>query len=256
MLKERRHLDILRFLNKEENSKNGVRISELANLYNVSLSTIRRDLNELEKSEVVKRIHGGVILQKPIKEEYDFESKTLENLDIKNKIAKYAALQVKDGDVIAINSSTITYLIVKYLNDKKVKIVTNSVALLNEVNNSTNLEFVVLGGIYIKDAKTIEGSETVDQIKNMYFDKCFIGANGIDIKKGVTTAGPIEVYSKIEMMKNSKEKFLLCESSKFQKNSFYKFSEIKDFTYIITDHLLNEKIYERYNKSDNIIKLK
>lgn len=252
MLKEKRHLDILRFLNREDNLKSGVRISDLANNYDVSISTIRRDLNEMEESGIVKRIHGGVILKKSLKKEYDFESKTLENLDIKNKIAKQAARKVEDGDVIAINSSSITYLIVKYLYDKKVKIVTNSVGLLEQAKDIPNLEIIVLGGIYIQDAKTIEGSETVEQIKNMYFNKCFIGANGIHLKKGVTTAGPIEVHSKMQMINNSEDAYLLCESSKFEKNSFYKFAEIKDFTSIITDNDINEDLYAKYKKITHI----
>jgi len=247
MLKEERLLKIINKLNLNKT----ITIKELANNFDVSESTIRRDLDELEEKGYVKRTHGGAILIDKFNNEYNFIKKTKENIKEKTEIAKYAADLVEDGDIIAINSSTLTYLMAKELKVKNLKIITNSVDIIVELSNKNNYDISVLGGDYFHLARTIEGPITEKQIREMHFDKAFLGVNGIDLDLALSTASPIEASSKKAMIDCSDQSYILSESNKFDNASFYKIADFKDITAIISDHKLSDsklKKYQQYTK--------
>ncbi len=251
MLKEER---LLKIINKLDLNK-AVSISELADSFKVSHSTIRRDFNELEESGYVKRTHGGAILIEKFDDEYNFNKKRTENLDKKNLIAEHAASFIQEGDIIAINSSTLTHLMIKYLTVENVKIVTNSLDVLNQVSNSKNYDISVLGGDYFHSARTIEGPITEKQIRQMHFDKSFLGVNGISLNLGLSNGSPIEASSKKAMIECSTKAYCLSESSKFDKASFYKIANFEKITAIITDQDLNDSLYNKYKQQAEIIRV-
>lgn len=255
MFKEERLLKIINKINSDKGINKGITIKELSEAFNVSPSTIRRDLTELEEAGVVKRTHGGAILVEQVGNEYDFLSKQGKNVSEKKSIAKYAASLVGDGEIIALNSSTLTYLMAAELDAKNISIITNSVGVVNQLSDKRDYSIIVLGGIYLHSAKTIEGTTTVEQISKMHFDKVFLGANGVDLKLGLSTAGSIEASSKQAMVDCGKEIYFLCESTKFDKASFYKIADFSQVNAIITDDKLTDKQFETYNKYTKIVRV-
>lgn len=249
MLKEERLLKIINKLNLNKT----ITIKKLAANFNVSESTIRRDLDELAEKGYVKRTHGGAILIDKFNNEYNFIKKTRENINEKSSIAKYAAKLVNDGEIIAINSSTLTYLMAKELTAKNIKIVTNSVDVIVELSNKSNYDISVLGGDYFHIARTIEGPITEKQIREMHFDKAFIGVNGIDQNLALSTASPIEASSKKAMIDCSDQSYILSESNKFDNASFYKIADFKEIDSIITDNQLPAKKFKKYQQYIKII---
>ena len=250
MLKEERLLKIINKLNLTET----ITIKELANNFDVSESTIRRDLDELAEKDYVKRTHGGAILIEKFNNEYNFIKKTKENINEKTAIAKYAADLVKNGDIIAINSSTLTYLMATELKAKNVKVITNSVDIIVELSNKNDYDISVLGGDYFHIARTIEGPITEKQIREMHFDKAFLGVNGIDLNLALSTASPIEASSKKAMIECSDQSYILSESNKFDNASFYKIADFTDITAIISDKNLSDKKLKKYQQYAKIIK--
>jgi len=255
MFKEERLLQIINKISGDEGTNKSITIKELADTFNVSGSTIRRDLTELEKTGLVKRTHGGAILVEQVGDEYDFSRKQSKNIHEKSSIAKYAASLVEDGEIIALNSSTLTYLMAAELNAKNLSIITNSIGVVNQLSDKIDYNIIVLGGIYLHSAKTIEGTTTVEQISKMHFDKVFLGANGIDLKLGLSTAGSIEASSKQAMVEYGNEIYFLCESTKFDKASFYKIAEFNQVNAIITDNKLTDEQFEVYNKQTKIVRI-
>lgn len=251
MLKEERLLKIINKLKLNES----VSISKLANSFEVSKSTIRRDLDELEEDGYVKRTHGGAVLVEKFNNEYNFNKKREENFAEKNAIAKYAASLVEEGDIIAINSSTLTYLMIDHLTVEKLKIVTNSLDVLNQVSDTKNYDVSVLGGDYFHSARTIEGPITEKQIRKMHFDKSFLGVNGISLDLGLSTGSSIEASSKIAMIECSEEAYFLSESKKFDKDSFYKIADFEDVSMIITDQNLTDHRYNNYKDKVNLVRV-
>jgi DeoR family fructose operon transcriptional repressor len=142
----------------------------------------------------------------------------------------------------------------KELKAKNVKVVTNSVDIIVELSNKNDYDISVLGGDYFHIARTIEGPITEKQIREMHFNKSFLGVNGIDLNLALSTASPIEASSKKAMIECSDQSYILSESNKFDNASFYKIADFKDINAIISDKNLNEKKFKKYNQYTKIIR--
>lgn len=249
MFEEERKIQILNILDREKSQT----IAYLSNYFHVSPSTIRRDLTSMEEAGLIKRTHGGAILVEWLKEDMNFVQKKTKNYDLKNAIGKQAAGLVRDGEVIAINASTITTLMAEHLTAKNLTVVTNSLNILNVLREQSRYQIIVLGGIYMANAQTIEGLTTTDQIKQLNFNKTFLGANDVDLEFGISSAGELEAKSKIAMIHQSKEVFFLCEHTKFDRSSLFKISDLKDAAGVITDCQIESEVLVRYSGHANMI---
>lgn len=249
MFEEERKIQILNILDRERS----VTIANLSDYFHVSPSTIRRDLTAMEESGLLKRTHGGALLLERLNEDYNFEQKKTKDFDLKNAIGKRAAQLVKDGEIIAINSSTITTMMAEHLTAKNLTIVTNSLNILNIVREHHDYQIIVLGGIYMANAQTIEGPTTTAQIEQLHFNKAFLGANGVDLQFGLSSASELEAKSKIAMISQSKEVYFLCEHKKFDRSSLFRIADLKDITAIVTDWKLAETVFDSYSDEVEIM---
>lgn len=249
MFEEERKISILNKI--QSNGK--VSVSVLARKYNVSESTIRRDLTSLENSGFIKRTHGGAILHGTANKDYFYNEK--KNIDIKEKteMARVAASLVHPGSTIFLGTSTSTNLMAQYLTAANLTVVTNSLDVMNILSQHGDYNLVIIGGNYIKSARTIEGMTSLDQIAKLHFTQAYLGANGIDLEFGLSTSSDIEANSKSAVMKNSSEVYYLCEPAKFDHISAYKIANINQVTGIITDTSLTTDIREKYSKLCRII---
>ena len=230
MFEEERKISIL---NKIQ-SDGKVSVSVLARKYNVSESTIRRDLTSLENSGFIKRTHGGAILQGAANKDYFYNEKKNFYLSEKKEMARVAASLVRPGSTIFLGTSTTTNL-------------------MNVLSQHSDYNLVIIGGNYIKSARTIEGMTSLEQISKLHFTQAFLGANGIDLEFGLSTSSDIEANSKSAVMKNSSEVYYLCEPAKFNRISAYKISDLNQVTGIITDASLDVDIRATYSKLCRII---
>lgn len=250
MFEEERRISIL---NKIQ-MKGSVNVSTLSKVYQVSESTIRRDLTSLESTGLIKRTHGGAMVLDNTKNDYDYNAKRGIHFTQKLKIAQTASALVKPDTTIFIGTSTITNLMVQNLQVKNLTVATNSLDVINTLSQKAECNLIVLGGNYIHHARTVEGMASLQQIQQIHFNQAFLGANGIDISFGLSTVSDIEANSKRAIAKNSSEVFFLCENSKFDKISQYKIADIGRITAIITDSKIDEETYQKYQKHCHIIK--
>lgn len=228
-------------------------VSELSNLLGVSPATVRRDLTTMENSGLLTKTHGGAILNEDVSDSLNYKKKQTKNYELKLKIAKKAAELINDGDIVSINSSTITSLMPQFITAQNITIVTNSLNIAYEMQSHDNCNLIILGGTYISKAQTIEGATTVNQIKNMRYKKAFLGANGIDLNFGFSTASELEQSSKIATMEQSDQTIFLCEHTKFNRCSLHKICNLKDAYTLITDSLVEEEVVEPYKVDINVI---
>jgi DeoR family fructose operon transcriptional repressor len=127
--------------------KKSIKVNELVEYFGVAKSTVRRDLDSLEVSGILKRTHGGAILNE------DFTPATLYNekediyIEEKRLIAKKAAGLIEDNDVICLNSSSITILIAKEISAKNVTVVTNNLDVAAYISQKKIWILLLLGEI-------------------------------------------------------------------------------------------------------------
>lgn len=250
MKHKERQMRILNLLNE----KKEVSVEELANKFEISPSTIRRELNIMNQQGLIIRTHGGALVQENQRDEIlDHTKRRYHNYHEKIKIAKKAASYIKENDFVFLHSSSITDLMPPFLTGKHITIATNSLNIAQSLKERDDCQLIVLGGTYFKYAEAMEGSITVKQLQSMHFKKAFLGANGIDLQLGFSTMTEFELSSKIAAVYAADETFFLCEHQKFDRKSVYQIVPLHEVNHIITDSNLPNNLYEKYQSNCNII---
>ena len=248
MLSKERHKLILEKIDKES----VVYLNDLVQYLNTSESTIRRDLTALDKAGLLRKVHGGAMsLNEKVINTVDDIVENRQNLNIseKTKIAAYAASLIKDDDLVYIDAGTTTELMIDFISNTKATFVTNGIVHARKLLKK-NCTTYILGGEIKLSTEAIVGAETVNSLRKYNFTKGFFGTNGVDIKRGFTTPDMREAMVKEEAFYRSKNKFVLCDKSKFGKVSSITFAEIKE-AQIITTNLENNN----YKKETEIVEV-
>ncbi|WP_127836909.1 DeoR/GlpR family DNA-binding transcription regulator [Clostridium prolinivorans] len=226
--------------------KRSIKVNELSAIFNVSESTIRRDLQDMEEKGLLKRTHGGAVGIKKTNFEPTFKEKEDEKHTEKSFIAKIAASLIEDGDTIILDSGTTTLEIAKCIEAKNITVITNSIDIASELSNKDDIELVVTGGNLRKITRAMVGHITENVLRNFRVDKAFIGANGISVEEGITTPNFIEAQTKKAMMNVANKVYIVSDSSKFNQVSFSVISPIRAVTAIITSKDLDEEIIKDF----------
>ena len=226
--------------------KEVIKLQEIIELLNISEATARRDLASLEKKELVKRIHGGAILNNSVDTIKDFNIQYRRNLNRveKEMIAKYAASFIKNDSYIFLDAGTTTLCMIKYLKNLNIKVVTNGLNLV-EALEKYNIESFLIGGKIKSKTSCTVGFSAVQYLKTFNFQYAFIGANALN-KNGYSTPDFEEALIKSEVINRSMYTFFLCDHSKIGKSSLTIFSTLEKGT-LITDKPLSKE-YENLIK--------
>ena len=235
MFIEERHKHILDLLEKDGK----VLVKDLSVQFKVSESMIRKDLQVLEKNNLLQRTYGGAInIKRTIVNAESFFQRVEKNIDIKELIAKKSYELIKDGDTIFLDASSISYLLTKLLiqNNKNITLITNMVEISSLLHVDLKMRLIFIGGDYNPFVGGNIGSYSIEQIKLYRCNKAFIGCSGIDLRDGSTSTGePEDAGTKKAIMKISKELFLMAPNERFNLDGIFNFSNITDFDSIITE---------------------
>ena len=243
MIPELRKEVILNMLNE-----NGVLYTqEIMKMCDVSEITIRRDLTELEAQGLLIRTHGGAVKSKAIEMLFTYELKINQNRQNKEMICQLATQYIEEDDIIFIDCGTTLSLITKFITRfNKLTVITTSLPVISELIKYPNLRLSLIGGEIDIERQAIYGSIAENNIGMYHANKAFIGADGISLKKGLSSYDEKEAFITLKMIENSDEIFLLCDSSKIEKNSFVKFASVTRIHHLITDSLISPEHLKMY----------
>lgn len=238
MLTQDRRQRILELLNKQ----GSVSVTQLSELFEISESTIRRDLVALSNLGKLKKVHGGatVTSQEFLKYEDNVEIKFTKHIEEKRLIAQYAARQIKDDDIVFLDAGTTTYLVTEYLDNSKATFVTNGIEHAKNLAKR-GCKVFVLGGELKESTEAIIGLVAATNLQKYNFSKAFIGTNGVSEKQGFTTPDIDEAMLKAVAIERSFVSYALADSSKFNKVSAVTFAPI-DAACIVCDKCDDEQI--------------
>ena len=238
-------------------SQNGASVKELAKALSVSEMTIRRDLNTLNKSGIVKKLYGSTVynsdntIEHSINTPYLLNSAETSNFKEKNKIGKFAVSLIKDNDILIIDGGSTTACLSKNIKDDiPLKVFCYNSNIANDLINKSNIELTLAGGYFHKNSQMFESKEGLSLINSTRATKAFVSAAGIHETLGITCANNYEVEMKKAIIKSSCERILLIDSSKFSKVSSSYFSNLEDFNVIVTDEGISSEwknLIEKYN---------
>jgi DeoR family fructose operon transcriptional repressor len=236
-----RKSEILKIL--EQNGRAGV--GELSALFNSSRETIRRDLRELEDKGLLKRTHGGAVLEKTFSSttpEFPVGAREILRFKEKDAICKSAASFIKNGDSIFVdNSSTCLYLVQYVPADFQITLITNSIKLLIESMESkhSNLMSICLGGFFNGSNLSTYGNISQKNAADFFPNKSFMSCAGIHLPDQLTDSSYLEVDTKRLMIERSQEVFILADHTKFDRSGPVFLSNYSSINYLITDQKAN-----------------
>ena len=244
MLTEERHSMII----KAVNERASVTIAELAEMLDVSASTVKRDLIILANEGKIIKVRGGAMSRNEsfTSVEKNVEEKASICTEEKMTIAKYAAELIENGDFVFLDAGTTTEKMIDYLNVKDVTFVTNGFIHAKKLARKGYKVFIT-GGEIKASTEAIVGAECVLTLKNYNFTKCFMGTNGISLTAGFTTPDVNEARVKSAAIESSRVVYVLADHSKFDEVSSATFAGLGKAV-IITDRIPNRK----YNNAADI----
>ncbi|WP_143315426.1 DeoR/GlpR family DNA-binding transcription regulator [Clostridium sp. HBUAS56017] len=250
MFIEERYKHILDLLEKDGK----VLVKDLSSQFQVSESMIRKDLQVLEKNNLLQRTYGGAInIKRTLVNSESFSKRVEKDMDLKKIIAQKSYNLIKDDDTVFLDASSISYIIAKLIlqNNKNITLITNMVEISSIIKLDSTTHIIFIGGDYNYIVGGNVGSHSNEQIMLYRCNKAFIGCTGIDLQDGsVTTCESEDAGTKKAIMKISKELFLMAPNERFNLDGIFNFSNISDFHSIITETAPNNTITTLLNQYD------
>jgi DeoR family fructose operon transcriptional repressor len=225
-------------------------VQELSKVFQVSESTVRRDLQELEDANLLKRTHGGAVCLENVNFEPTFVEKEDKFRKEKESIAKKASEFIQDGDTLVIDSGTTTLYLAKEIRRfSNLKVVTNSIIVAQELQGISGIEVIIIGGTLRQNTLAMVGPIAEQTLSMLRVDKAFIATNGLDLQVGLTTPNILEAATKTKMIDIAKQVFIVADHTKIGKVTFAKFADLARIDTCIVDDKVPEDVIRKMEDS-------
>jgi DeoR/GlpR family transcriptional regulator of sugar metabolism len=216
-------------------------IEELVTITKSSPATVRRDLSKLEEDGVIQRTHGGARLAESSNLEVAFNLRESENLEVKRAIGRAAHALLKPGSTVLMDAGTTVLQLAKAIKLEPVPltIITNGLALAQELVNVPGVEVISLGGKLRADNLSSVGPYAEKLLEEFWCDQLFLGATAVNSEYNLATLDVGEANINRKMLERAKQSVLLVDSSKFGHNAPYRVANLERITHLITDQGLD-----------------
>lgn len=229
MLAAERHREILAVLAE----KGGVRVTELAQQFDVTEETIRRDLDKLEADGKLLRSHGGAVAQ--IEAEAPHWQREYVNAREKEAIAREASKWVEPGDTLILDASSTSWFLAQRLPEVPLTVITNSLHVALALGERALCKVISPGGTLAPVSLSFVGSETQLALRRYHARRVFLSCRGFDIHRGASDISEEQAMVRRVMMEIADECTLLVDGSKLGQRALSIIAPPTAFTRIITD---------------------
>jgi DeoR family transcriptional regulator of aga operon len=233
MFPEERRREILATLKHEGRCL----VAELARRLAVSEVTIRQDLDALEKDGLLRRTHGGAILNAKIGLERPFQVEETTHRPEKVRIGEAAADLVSAGDTVILDvGTTVTEAARKLVEQqKRLTVFTNGLNIAAILEAHPEITTVVTGGTLRAQQHSLVNPFAEFILARISADVAFLGANGVDAARGVTNVNVAEAEMKALFVKAARRRVVLADGSKIGQVGLARFAELQEIDLLITD---------------------
>jgi len=192
---------------------------DLSSQLGVPDAYIRRDLVILEDLGLIKRVQDGAVAIPHYRQAKEHSAKMDLNREKKEHIGRVAAGLIQASESVILDSGTTPLQVARHIcADLRLSgdltIYTASLPIFHEIGSCPGIRLMLLGGIYLPEHEALIGPQTIKNLQDVQADKVFLGADGITLSNGVTTAGILEADVNQYMLKASKEVIIVADSSK------------------------------------------
>ena len=222
---------------------------ELAAELDVSIMTVRRDLELCQREGRIQRCHGGAIISQKTVLEAPYDQKMTTGRERKKVLAKLAAKLVEPGMTVYLDAGTTTYSLAAM---EKLTIITNDLKIALRMLSSP-AEVVVLGGKVQKRTGSMIGDTALEQMSELRATIAFVGAASIDEKLAALTPTQDKVALKRSIRSIAQKSYLIADASKFHSSALYCVDHLMDYDGVITDAIFTESERRLLGKKTRLI---
>lgn len=232
-------------------ANNTIDVIRLSELFGVTGATIRLDLRELESRNLIKRTHGGAILNDANDADFktvrdpSYISRIQQNTVFKQAIGNAVAELINEDDIIMLDDGSTTLQVAKKLpTSKKITVITNGLNICLELSKHTNIDVIATGGILNKSDLSYNGRFAEEITCKFNANKAILGASGITIKNGITSPDEMKAGLKKAMIQNSSELIIVADHTKLTRISLIPICTLEKVNTLITDSQAPVEIVE------------
>lgn len=213
-------------------------VNDLARELDVSSETIRRDLAVLERDGLAQRVHGGAVATRSLTIlEPGLTQRTTQNAEQKARIARAAAgyLPPAQGSIALDAGTTVSLLVDEIGVDHPLTVVTHAVPIAQKLTALPEVTLHLLGGRVRGVTAAAVGQTTVDALRGLRVDVCFIATNAANPRHGLSTPDADEAAVKRALVASARTVVAVFDSSKFAGEHVFSFADYDDLDVVVTD---------------------
>ncbi|MCI1985074.1 MAG: DeoR/GlpR family DNA-binding transcription regulator [Lactobacillus sp.] len=235
----------------QENSS--VKILELSERLNVTRETIRKDLYELEKKDIVTLVRGGAVLNEEINET-DYELRLHRNQHAKSAIADEVMTYIEEGDTVYLDYGTTSLAVAKKIKRiKNITVVTNSIPIINELYKCDYIRLIVLGGEVRRNEGSLFGSTGAELLKTLSINVGFFSGSGLTMKFGLVNHHIGEAQMSRIAADRCQRIVVGVEHEKFGSVYLSRIMPVKQMDVLITDQLTDPQLLEELQSQTKLV---
>ena len=213
-----------------------VEVAELADRFGVTTETIRRDLSDLQRQQVVRRVHGGAIPWETDGFEPLLSVRADQHDPEKRRLAQAAVQELPDTGAIIIDSgSTLTRFAEVLPRHCNLRVVTNSLHTAQILAEYEDVDVIVIGGKLRKNTLAMVDTDAVAAVEPLLVDTLFISSDGLSATKGLTTPYREEAALKQAMIRAARRVVALVDHSKVGQDQFVRFADWSEVDVLVTN---------------------
>ena len=217
-----------------------VSVADLSSRHGVSEVSIRHDLSDLEELGLLRRVRGGAISVPQTILEWSYGEKMSMQKEQKERIGRAAAAMVESGDVIIMDSGTTVVHVARQIRRElllsgELTVITSSVPLVRELGPWPGVDLILLGGIYLRSQEVVVGPQAIAALAGLHADKMFLGAGGVTLEVGATTATVLDAEVDRASARSSEEVIAVIDSTKIGRKGLATVVPLSEIDILITD---------------------
>ena len=228
---EQRREEIIKLLQE----KGSVKVSELSRRYGISEVSVRKDLEYLEISGHLSRVHGGAVGLNKMYVSMDLTERFRTNAPAKKRLAELAASLIEDNDTIMMNAgTTLTYVLHAIRGKRNISIVTNSIQNATEAALYSSFNVILLGGELDSKYQFTYGEDAQRQLENYHATKCILSVDGVSTEAGLTLYYSNEAALARKMIERSSTVIVAADATKLSRGAFARITEVDRMDILVT----------------------
>ena len=216
-------------------------VTEIASMCEISIETIRRDLNRLDKQKKLVRTRGGAVSIKHNDIGFSFLQRQRNQALCKKNIAEQAINYIVRGSIIGLDASSTSWHVAQAIPNMPLTVVTNSLEITLLLSKKDNIHVITIGGSYSPKYSSFYGYLTIQSLSRLSLDAVFVSCSAFNSQTGIWESNELNASVKQAMMKSAAQVIVLADIGKINRRGLIQLATFEQVDVLICDKKLNSE---------------